>query len=165
MKSKLAIAEQWLEEGSSALDKGDFEKAYNLLKAAVEGGCIDALSNLAFLYSEGKGVRKSRKRAMLLNQRAYRLGNAGAAYNIAVDYRQGRNRPLAIKWFRRAMDAGDGDAAVELAKLFLRPGRRSKKQVTSYLKKALRFKPGLQITEAAYEEAKRMYTRIEQKEV
>ena len=54
-------------------------------------------------------------RGEALYRRAFRLGQATAAYNLAVTYKtRGRYRD-AVAWFRRAHAAGDPSAILDLA--------------------------------------------------
>jgi tetratricopeptide (TPR) repeat protein len=61
------------------------------------------LANLA--SSEGNSARSAH-----LNRRAYELGDAHAALNLAIDLWNEGNRHEALMWARRASRAGDGRA-------------------------------------------------------
>ena len=54
-------------------------------------------------------------------RRAVRQGQAAAANNIGTIYRDEGRLRLAIRWFAKAADLGDGDALLEMAKLYAGP--------------------------------------------
>jgi len=60
-------------------------------------------------------------------RRAYRhMGDFSAANNIGVIWRDRGNLGRALQWFQKAVEAGDGDANLEIAKVYLGKGQADK---------------------------------------
>jgi len=90
-------------------------KAAQWLRRAAEHGCSPAQNHLGILIGNGKGVRKNVKEALFWMRKAFRdAGDTCVAHNIAITYRENGDLKAAFKWFRRAADAGDGDALIQL---------------------------------------------------
>jgi TPR repeat protein len=47
-------------------------------------------------------------------RKASRAGNSCAAHNIAITYRESGELNTAVKWFRKAAEADDADALIQL---------------------------------------------------
>ena len=77
-------------------------------------GLSPAQNTLGVILSNGDGVRKDVDEALLWLRRAFRAGDACAAQNMAITYRQIGDLRTAVKWFRKSADAGDGDALIQL---------------------------------------------------
>lgn len=86
------------------------------LRRAAEHGSAPAQNNLGVLLSNGDGVRKNVGQALLWLTKAHASGDSCAAQNIAMTYRENGDLRAAVRWFRKAASAGegDGDALVEL---------------------------------------------------
>ncbi len=89
-------------------------KAAQWLRRAAERGSGPAQNNLGVLLSNGNGVRKNVEEALLWLKKAFRAGDTCAAQNIAITYRENGDLKTAFKWFRRAAEAADGDALIQL---------------------------------------------------
>jgi TPR repeat protein len=89
-------------------------KAARWFRRAAEHGSGSAQNNLGVLLGNGNGVRKNVGEALLWLRKAHRAGDPCAAQNIAVTYRENGDLKTAFKWFRRAAEAGDGDALIQL---------------------------------------------------
>jgi TPR repeat protein len=91
-------------------------KAAEWFRRAAEHGSAPAQNTLGGMLSNGDGVRKNIDQALLWLKKAYRSGISCAAQNIAITYRENGDLKAAVKWFRKAASAreGDGDALVEL---------------------------------------------------
>ena len=89
-------------------------KAAQWFRRAAEHGNVSAQNNLGILLGNGDGVRKNVEEALLWLRKASRGGNTCAAQNVAVTYRENGDLKAAFKWFRRASEAGDGDALIQL---------------------------------------------------
>jgi TPR repeat protein len=98
-------------------DNEDFEAAFAKFFELAAKDHPHAISVLAIMYSHGQFVEKDVERSIALDLRAIALGNSTSISNLATTYLQNNNPPMAKEWFRKAVDAGDGDALVELAKL------------------------------------------------
>jgi TPR repeat protein len=100
--------------GRTILRRNDREAA-RCLERAAELGDMDGIVGLADLLSADRNGR-GLARAVSLYRRAYGRGDHTAAFNLACTYQNlGRFRD-AVTWFRRALEAGDPDASMELAR-------------------------------------------------
>jgi uncharacterized protein len=89
-------------------------KAARWFRRAAEHGSAPAQNHLGILLGNGSGVRKNVEEALFWLRKAFRAGNSCAAQNIAITYRENGDLKTAFKWFRRAAEAGDGDALIQL---------------------------------------------------
>ena len=89
-------------------------KAAQWFRRAAERCSAPAQNNLGILLRNGNGVRKNVKGALLWLRKAFRSGDSCAAQNIAITYREIGDLSTSVKWFRKAADAGDGDALIQL---------------------------------------------------
>ncbi len=83
-----------------------------LLRRAVESGDENAAGSLGYAYDVGKGIRRNKALALEWYRRAVRHGDSSAASNISTVYRDRGDLRAAHRWALRAMEMGDGDAAV-----------------------------------------------------
>lgn len=83
------------------------KRAFSWMKRAAELGDPDAVHLLALYYQDGVGTRRNRAASRRWNKRSWdRYGAASSAFNLALlDWSAGA-RPSAMRWFRRAADAG-----------------------------------------------------------
>lgn len=89
-------------------------KAAQSIRRAAEHGSAPAQNTLGVLLSNGDSVRKDTEEALMWLRRAFRAGHSLAASNLAITYREIGQLRMAVKWFRKAANAGDGDALVQL---------------------------------------------------
>ena len=117
-----AKADETYRRADKQQELGNLKSGFRLLLTAAKMGNESAQHNLGYTYDVGLGVCRNRAAAMFWYKKAYRngRGSASAAANIGTIYRDERNEPQAIAWFRRAIQHGDIDANLELAKLYLR---------------------------------------------
>lgn len=122
-----------------AWERNDNASAFQLFGRAAKGGLDNCMLNLGYFYDEGLGTKQDKEKAMYWYKRAYRKGNAAAASNIAILYRERSDFGIAIRWFKKAVELGDGDAAVELAMIYMsgREVRRSKAKSERWANEAL----------------------------
>jgi TPR repeat protein len=67
--------------------------------------------------SQGIGVKKDIRQALIWYRRALRAGYVSAATNIAVLYHKSNKRRQAYQWYCRAASLGDGDALVNVGEM------------------------------------------------
>jgi len=132
-------------------DAGNTRRAFKLLSMAVEQGDLSALLNLGYFYDHGIGVAKNEKKALQLYKRAARHGDTAAMSNIGTVYRDWGNFRRARFWFVKAFENGDGDAALELAKIYLK--RNAREDITRASKYLHLVIGSESVTEASVEEA------------
>jgi TPR repeat protein len=86
------------------------------LERATELGDPSGMSSLAGYLSRRGASASEITRAEALYRRAFRMGYETAAFNLATTYKQlGRYRD-AVRWYRRAHEAGDPSALLQLAR-------------------------------------------------
>jgi tetratricopeptide (TPR) repeat protein len=153
-----------------AWEDGDLKKAADLFRQCAELGDVAAMLNVGYFLDEGLGVKADKSQAMTWYRKAYDLGDASAANNIAILHREKGELTAAWEWFEKAAELGDGDAHVELAKIHLEGlgVPVSEDKARAHLEKALGFPvdPGEDsdedaleqdyITEGSHEEATAM---------
>lgn len=97
-------------------------KAFSLLLAAAKLGDEEAQVEIGYDFAYGMTVDCDTAEALRWWKRAYKQGSWAAAFNLGMFYRDAREWMKAVKWFERAVEAGDEDGLVEVAKIHLRYG-------------------------------------------
>jgi uncharacterized protein len=133
-------------------EQGKFKKAFDCLLRAARLGHDGCQLNVGNFYSSGKGVRKNPEQAAYWYRQAYKNGNSTGAFNLAIDRRNDGNIRSAFVWFKKAWAMNDGEAAIELAKLYVTKRDGTKKAI-ELLKKASVLKRA-EISDEAKHEAK-----------
>jgi TPR repeat protein len=100
-------------------DRGHLRKALELFKAAASAGDRSALLNVGFFYDKGLGVRRNATSAVRWYKKAYRCGNASAAHNIGIIWRDRQKHQRALAWFQRATKLGDDSSNLGIAQYHL----------------------------------------------
>ena len=80
---------QDLEDGFTAIRRGDPARAAAIWQTLAQQGDREAEYHLGALYRSGQGVRKDAKRAYALYSRAARAGHAKAQYSLGLCYLNG----------------------------------------------------------------------------
>lgn len=112
---------------------------------AAELGDTGAMASVADALTSPPSTPSNLARGEKLYKRAFRLGNTTAALNLAVTYQNiGRYRD-AVRWFRRALAAGDTSALLELAKAEL-SGMGTRRNVAAALDRLRRLASGVAFT-------------------
>jgi uncharacterized protein len=83
-------------------------------RRAAEHGDGSAQNTLGVLLGNGDGITKNVAEAFFWLRKALHARDTCAAHNLAITYRQIGNLRMAVTWFRKAADAGDDDARVQL---------------------------------------------------
>lgn len=90
--------------------KIDYQKAYSYFKKAEQENFAMSINSLGILYSEGFGVDKNKKLAVLYFQRAADLGDAPAMFNLALAYDLGQgiqhDLTKAFQWYLKSAQLG-----------------------------------------------------------
>mmetsp|Transcript_22827 Transcript_22827/g.26852 ORF Transcript_22827/g.26852 Transcript_22827/m.26852 type:complete len:256 (-) Transcript_22827:122-889(-) len=102
-------------ENGRGMSEPKYDRAAELYKSSAEGGCKEALYNLAGLTRTGaKGVKKDLVLAVCIYETAAQLEHVNAAYNLAVMYANGEGVPKdthsAEQWFLFASARGHKEA-------------------------------------------------------
>ena len=133
-----AVADDLFDRAHEEWDAGNGKKAFALFLEAATKGHPFSQTSLGYFYDHGIGVAKDAGKAMFWYRKAARSGTVAAINNLAITYRDAGNLRVARSWFEKAAAKGDGDAALELAKLSLKGTRKNLKRVREYLKMAVR---------------------------
>lgn len=161
MKQRLAKAKELYLRGQKQQDDGNFKSGFRLLLAAAKLGYSGAQLNLGYTYDIGIGVRRNRAAAMYWYKEADRTerGWGSAANNIGTIYRDEHNFARALHWFRRAVQYGDVDANLELAKIYLMNPHDQEKALDC-LRSILMATPPIGVSEDAQREARKLLKRL-----
>lgn len=119
--AKAPPADTRFAQASHLLERGRIKQAFLLFLEVAKEGDSSAQLNVGYFYDTGQGVSRSRTLAVYWYRRAVRQGEAAAANNIGTIYRDEGRLRLAIRWFGKAANMGDGDALLEMAKLYMGP--------------------------------------------
>ena len=130
-------------------DKGNLKAAFRLLLAGAKAGDIGCQVNVGNYYDDAKGIRRNREAALYWYKRAYQRGNAAAASNIGIMWRNEGQPGRALSWFKRAVKMGDDEANLEIAKHYIVNENRPRRALP-YLRKVVNSN---WVTEAGAEEA------------
>jgi TPR repeat protein len=115
-------------------------------------------AQLAIFYDHGIGVKADPDAALDWYRLAYRRGDRSVANNIGCILRDRKKLGQAIGWFRRAIQQNDGDASLNIAKIYLHKGDLVRTR--SYLDKARR---SPWATEQSKEEARSLLRKMKSK--
>ena len=130
-------------------DRGEMRSAFRLMLASVKLGNTGAQINVGNYYADGKGVRRSRSKALYWYKRAYRRGDSSAAHNIGILWRDEGKLQRALSWFHRAVHLGDDESNLDIGKHFLHNEKNPRKAIP-YLNRVIQSD---WVTEAGAEEA------------
>jgi FimV-like protein len=132
-------------------DEGKLRSAFCLFLAGAKAGDRSCQLNLGNFYSDGIGVQANRDKALYWYRRGYRRGDACAANNIGIVFRDENKLKRALTWLERAVKMGNADANLDIAKIYLQLNERQKAK--RHLNQVC---AATQVTEASREEAQRL---------
>ena len=99
------------EQGKAFYDNKEYDKAFEPLKKACDGGDMDGCYNLGTIYANGNGVEKNVKKAMDLYKKVCDGGEMRGCYNLGVMYAKGsgveKDFGKAAELFKKACYGGD----------------------------------------------------------
>lgn len=137
-------------------DTGNLKAAFRLFLAGAKAGDIGCQLNVGNYYDGAKGIRRNRDAALYWYMRAYQRGNAAAANNIGIMWRNEGKPRRALSWFKRAAKMGDDEANLEIAKHYIENENRPHRALP-YLRKVVNSN---WVTEAGTEEATILLRRL-----
>jgi TPR repeat protein len=160
-KTRQAKAHETFLRADKQQELGNLRSGFRLLLSAAKMGDTDAQVNLGYTYDVGLGVRRNRSAALFWYEKAYRKehGCGVAASNIGTIYRDEQNFAKAIPWFRRAVQYGNVDANLELAKIYLRK-RNEKDRALQCLQNVLDATPPIGVGEDTQDEARLLLQQL-----
>lgn len=161
--NKAIKANALIQRAEECWTKGKLSDAFRLFLAAAKAGGVPAYSILASFYDQGTGVKANRRAALHWYIRAYRehdswykRGDSTSANNIGCIWRDKRKPRTAIMWFKRAVRLGDGDANLNIARIYLR-SNRDRQKAARYLQRTIDAK---YVTDGSIEEARKLLSEI-----
>ena len=111
-----------LEEGTLALNRGDYAAAISKFTKAAEQGDAVAQYNLGLMYHDGEGVPRDYKRAVYWYTKAAEQGNAAAQFWVGIMYRDSmgvaRDYGEALYWLARSAARGNANAQFTLGQIY-----------------------------------------------
>jgi TPR repeat protein len=149
------------DEANQAWDAGERKRAFQLFLAAAHNGEEDAFNSVGYFLDHGIGIKKDPSSAFRWYRRAAMRGNLAGCLNLGVWYRDAGNLRRSKHWFERAFAQGDGSAAYELGKIYLRQrSNASVRQALLYLTAAVKSK---YISDDEREEAQGLLVEMKRK--
>lgn len=120
-KQRHEKAEQMWLRADKLEDSGRVREAFRLFQSAANLGHVCSQNCLGLCFDIGRGVRRSRAKAMYWYRKALRGGDDCAPTNIGTIYRDDGRPRLALRWFKKAVAMGNYDALLDIGKLYLGP--------------------------------------------
>ena len=115
---KCSVDDQFL-LADAAYERGDFEEAFAKFLQLAEDGDLNGMSRVACMYGDGEGTPRSREKSLEWDSKAAALRSTTSMFNLGVTYRNAGDSREARRWFERLHVDGDGDASLELAKMYM----------------------------------------------
>ena len=116
-------------------DAGKYRKAFKIFRKLAKRNTY-AMVSLANLYSGGFGIEYSFEKIVKWEKKAAEQGDDCGMINLGTTYRRAGDVRTAKAWYEKALQAGDGSAALEIAKMYLISDLETKR-VKNYLHRAL----------------------------
>jgi TPR repeat protein len=135
---------------------GDTRRAFRLWLACAQAGDRGCQLNVGYCYQRGEGVHRNAAKAIYWYRRAYRGGEASAANNLGLLYRERGELRRAIAWLGRAVQRGSIDSALHLGEIYLEE-RRNVNRARQYLTLVSR---SSRVTEGSQEHARQLLKDI-----
>lgn len=157
MNSK-ANSEILYNKGSDLYDRSKYKSAFRIFFDLAQNGHLSSMSRVALMYSAGLGVERNFEESIKWDKMAISLGESISMFNLAITYRNLGQARSARMWFERAIDAGDMDATLELAKMYFVSDLELDK-VERYLLQCIN---SSNATESSREEASRFLAKVHQ---
>jgi phosphohistidine phosphatase len=136
---------------------GKYRRAFKLFHRLAKRGNSAAMTRLALLYDRGCGVKYNWAKIIKWETKVAETGDSAGMFNLGVTYRRAGDVRRAKKWLGKALQAGDGEAALEMAKMYL-ISELEHDRVKHYLHRAL--ETGC-LCEASREEIQRLLEELE----
>jgi len=93
-------------------------KAFNYFMQAAKKENIYALSAIAWMYENGKGVAKDLAQAITWYQKAAQAGNTDAMLSLGFIYEKKLDNTTAMEWYQQAAQTGSADAMFILGAIY-----------------------------------------------
>ncbi len=142
----------------AAYERGEFEQAFANFLHLAEAGDLNGMARVACMYGDGEGTPRSREKSVEWDLKAAALGSTTSMFNLGITYRNAGNSREARRWFERLHEGGDGDASLELAKMYMVSDLEGER-VKAYLRAAMQ---SSNVCDASKEEARELLNDLEQ---
>jgi TPR repeat protein len=111
--------EVWLryDEADRLMDLELHKEAFHIFSDLAKNGNGAAMSRIALIHFEGLGVKRDFTESIKWDLAAIEAGYNTSMANLALTYCAMRDYREARRWFERSVELGDGESALELAKL------------------------------------------------
>jgi TPR repeat protein len=140
-------------------ERGRYAEALPLLLKGAKAGDTSCQILLGNYLSDGrKGIPIDRKRGIYWYKQAYEQGSSTGASNLAMSYRKQGDLDEAYRWFELAVESGDNEAHLALAKIWLYD-RENKAKAVEHLKAVFQGNPH-DVSELGRDEARAMLRRL-----
>lgn len=106
--------EGYRDQRGRVLVRANPKAAARIFLQAASAGTRSAFHSLGYCFDVGVGVRRNSELALRWYRRAWRHGRETAGANIATVYRDRGLLPRAVAWWKKAMEAGVHEEAVEV---------------------------------------------------
>jgi TPR repeat protein len=106
--------------GEHQSDKGASSRAFQSFLDAAKLGDEEAQVSVGYAYAYGIFRKANVEKALRWWKRAHSQGSWAAAFNLGMFFRDAKQWDSALTWFDRAIQAGDEDGLIEVAKIHLR---------------------------------------------
>lgn len=106
--------EGYRDERGRVLVRANSKAAARAFLRAASAGNRSAFHALGYCFDVGVGLRRNSRLALHWYRRAWRYGGETAAANIATVYRDRGLLSRAVAWWKKAMEAGVHEEAVEV---------------------------------------------------
>ena len=107
------------------MEKPAPQEALQWYRKAIAQGSLDAMTNMALMFLDGKGVPKDPPQAIGWFLKAAEGGEATAQYNLALIYARGKDVPQdyneSLRWLTAAADHDVMPAIMDVASFYLHP--------------------------------------------
>jgi uncharacterized protein len=131
--------ENIFESGMKQYEVGNYEAAFDLIHRAAIDGNRDAMTQLAIMLDAGQGVEQDVEKSIEWDLKAIASGSTTSLINLGITYRKLGDIKASKYWLEKAFASGDGEAALELARLYS-VSEKEGQTVKNYLHAALQNK-------------------------
>jgi TPR repeat protein len=104
-------------QADEAYENEDVDRAFSLFVLSAEHGNGLAMTRLAVMYENGECTPPDLSKSIEYDLKAIAAGSSTSILNVGLTYKKIGSTDEARRWFEKALDQGDGEAAFELAKL------------------------------------------------
>lgn len=100
-------------------EKGNHKASFEVFSQGAEAGDSSCMVWLGILYGDGVKEDKQNSNEIYWYKKAWEKRDPSAPSNLAIVYKNKNEFAEAEKWFMVAIENGDGDANLELAKMYI----------------------------------------------